>query len=121
MIYKMRSDSKILDDIKSSGKNYLGLYMEDILLHTHELEDKILKNKLIERHYEEQKGFSDKSSSGTRTRVNSLIRIIQANKVIYALELINESDSRITDVAIKKAKDTIKRINFGEIKLPTLG
>lgn len=92
MKYKERSDDKILDDISSAGKNYLGIYIEDILVHINELDDRELKNQLIERHYKNQKYFYDEKMSGTRVRVNSAIRIIISGKIIYALGQINNSD-----------------------------
>ena len=120
MIYKIRSDSKILDDIKSAGKNYLALNIEYVLLNINEMTDIDFKNKVINKQFEEQKGFSDKDISGTRTRVNALLRIIQANKVIYALEQINKDDPRISDEAFEEAQSIIKKIKSNEIELPVL-
>lgn len=47
MIYKIRSDSKILDDIKSAGKNYLALNIEYVLLNINDMTDIDFKNKVI--------------------------------------------------------------------------
>lgn len=120
MDYKAREDNKILDDIKSSGKNYLAIHMEDILSHIDILDDRLLKAKLVESHYKSQRYFSDKNIGNTRTRVNSLIRIIQADKVIYALEQVKSSNSMVKEEAIEAANETIRKINSGEIKLPRL-
>ena len=118
MIYKMRSDSKILNDIKSAGKNYLALNIEYVLLNIDDMEDMDFKNKVINKQFQEQKGFSDKDISGTRTRVNALLRIIYANKIIYALEQINKDDPRILDEAFEEVQNIITKIKSKEIKLP---
>lgn len=115
-----RSIAKIEDDVKSAGQSFIGLRMEDLLLRLPELEDKLTKNKLIEEYYENQVGTRDKAIGGTRTRVNSVIRIIKADKVLYALSLIDGSDSRVLPEAVFGAKRLINRIKTGEVKLPVL-
>lgn len=115
-----RSIAKIEDDVKSAGQSFIGLRMEDLLLRLPELEDKLTKNKLIEEYYENQVGTRDKAIGGTRTRVNSAIRIIKADRVLYALSLIDGSDSRVLPEAVMKAKDTIGKIKSGEIQMPQL-
>ena len=52
--------------------------------------------------------------------MNALLRIIQANKVIYALEQINKDDPRISDEAFEEAQSIIKKIKSNEIELPVL-
>ena len=94
--------------------------MEDLLLRVNELEDKETKKKLIEEYYENQIGTHDKEFDGTRVRVNSAIRIIAANKVVFALERIDSSDPRVLPEAIQKARETIEKIKNGKLKLPTL-
>lgn len=116
----VRTDNKIADDIKSAGQSFLGLRMADMLGRISELEDNETKKKIITEYYENQVGTYDKNFDGTRTRVNSIIRIIKADKVVYALEKVDGLDSRVLPEAVEKAKDTIKKIQSGEIKLPTL-
>lgn len=115
-----RSIEKINDDIKSAGQSFLGLYMGDILYRISELEDKTRKTKLIEGYYSNQHGFYDKDISGTRVRVNAAIRIIKAAKVVYALEQIDGSDSRVVPEAVYNAKETLKKIETGELILQKL-
>lgn len=115
-----RSIAKIEDDVKSAGQSFIGLRMEDLLLRLPELEDKLTKNKLIEEYYENQVGTRDKAIGGTRTRVNSAIRIIKADRVLYVLSLIDGSDSRVLPEAVFGAKKLINRIKTGEVKLPVL-
>jgi hypothetical protein len=115
-----RSINKINDDIKSAGQSFLGLHMADLLTRIKELDDKVSKSKLIEEYHSNQQGYYDKDTGGTRTRVNAAIRIIKAEKVMYALEQIDGSDPRVLPEAANKAKETIMKIHTGELKLPNL-
>ena len=118
MEFKERSDKKILDDIKSAGQTFLGLRMEDLLLRINELDDTDIKKQLIQEYYEHQIGTHDDKFDGTR--VNSAIRIIAANKVLFALNVITNSNFRVPPDAVLKASETIAKIERGEIKLPIL-
>ncbi len=120
MEFKERSDKKILDDIKSAGQTFLGLRMEDLLLRINELDDTDSKKQLIQEYYEHQIGTHDDKFNGTRTRVNSAIRIIAADKVLFALNVITNSNFRVPPDAVLKASETIAKIERGEIKLPIL-
>lgn len=120
MLKKSRTESKIDDDIKSAGQSFLGIRMSDLLRRIPELENRSRKKKLIEEYYENQIGTRDKNIGGTSTRVNSAIRIIAADKVIYVLSKIDGSDSRVLPEAVENAKDTIQKIKDGTIKLPKL-
>ena len=120
MIKEERLISKIEDDVRSAGQTFLGLNMEDLLKRISELEDRFEKNKLIEEYYKNQKGTYDREIGGVRTRVNSAIRIIKADKVIYALSLIDGSNSKVLPEAVEKAKETIRKIQNNEIILPDL-
>lgn len=115
-----RSIEKIDDDIKSAGQSFLGLYMADLLTRIKELDDKVLKNKLIDEYHSRQHGYYDKDTGGTRTRVNAAIRIVKAEKVLYVLEQIDGSDPRVLPESVSKAKETVARIKTGELKLPDL-
>lgn len=115
-----RDPIKILDDIKSAGQTFLGLRMEDLLLRINELDDTDSKKQLIQEYYEHQIGTHDDKFNGTRTRVNSAIRIIAADKVLFALNVITNSNFRVPPDAVLKASETIAKIERGEIKLPVL-
>lgn len=115
-----RSIQKIKDDVKSAGRFFLGIRMMDLLSRISELDDKEKKQKLIQEYYENQVGTFDKEFGGMRTRVNAAIRIIRADKVKYALSLIDGSDRRVLKEAVNMAKETIEKIDSGEISLPEL-
>lgn len=115
-----RSIQKIKDDVKSAGQSFLGMRMADLLCRISEIDDKELKKDLIQEYYENQIGTFDKEFDGTRIRVNAAARIIRADKVVYALNMIDGSDSRVLPQAAEKAKETIVMIESGEISLPEL-
>ncbi len=115
-----RSNEKIKCDIKSAGQSFLGIHIADLLNRTLELDDKELKKVLIQEYYDNQIGTFDKEISGTQTRVNAVSRIIRADKVIYALSMIDGSDSRVLQEAVIKAQDTLLKIKSGQIQLPVL-
>jgi len=121
MNFEPRNLEKIDDDIKSAGQSFIGGYIEDMLNRIPELDDRHSKNKVIEEYFENQQGFYDKDIGGTRTRVNAVIRIIKANQVKYALEKIDERDTRVVSEAVKKAQSLLERIENGQFLLPKLG
>ncbi len=94
--------------------------MADLLTRIKELDDKVLKSKLIDEYHSCQRGYYDKDTGGTRTRVNAALRIIKSEKVLYALEQIDGSDPRVLPEAVTKAKETIVKIQSGELRLPNL-
>lgn len=115
-----RSVENIKNDIRSAGQSFLGIRMRDLLNRIDELDDKDSKTKLIEEYFNNQVGTYDKNIGGTRTRVNSAIRIIKAEKVEYVLSMINGSDERVIPEAVQMAKQTLADIYTGKIKLPVL-
>lgn len=104
---------------RSAGLWFVVIYMEVFLLSINELRDDVLKTKIIEEIYNKGKN-SDKDESGTRTRVNSLLRIIEGNRVIEALEVAIHSTRLSNDYpdGINLAKDLLKRIQTGEFIIP---
>lgn len=115
-----RSISKINDDIKSAGQSFLGQRMEDLLVRFNELDDKVLKSKLVEEYFMNQLGYFDKDINGTRTRVNAAIRIIKSEQVIYALEQIDGLNLKVQLDSVLKAKETLSKIRSGILILPNL-
>ena len=111
-----RNIEKINRDIKSAGQSFLAFHLEDLISKIHKLNYRDEKNALISLYHANQIGFFDKNIEGTRTRVNAAIRIIKANKVIYALEVI--SNSKITSKeAIRNALKLLNKLNKGGLKL----
>ena len=112
-----RSDDKINQDIDNAGKTFIGLYMEHILI---QIKDGFTKNDIVDRLYKNQVGFYDKGNDGTNTRVLAIYRIIKADKVIYALRQIVNSNYTISKQVKVRAVETIHKIEKGSLRLPKL-
>jgi len=111
------SDAEVLRALRSAGFSFFVLKVEDMLSRTRELDDKLLKDKLTEEYFETQSGFKDSKSSGTRVRVNSTYRIIRANRVEDALEMIINIGTS-NSLYVEKAKEIKQKIEKGEIAVP---
>ena len=113
-----RTQEQVERDIRTAGSGFLAFKLSDMLLRIGELENKTGKNVLINDFYHNQEGYSDSDPSGTRMRVYAARRIISAGQTIYALQKI--ANSKATAEAIERAKETLHRIETGELPLPML-
>lgn len=111
--------NKIERCIRSAGLGFLGIRMEDLLLRTDELEDKKKRTNLINEYYQNQIVYYDENITGTIIRVESAIQIIKADMVLYTLERIAKS-TRTDPRAILKGRETLRKIESGELALPHL-
>ncbi|WP_297632943.1 hypothetical protein [uncultured Clostridium sp.] len=73
---------------QSAGVGFICKYIAYFLENKKRLEDREEKRKIIEEIYEES---NDKYITATRTRVNALLKIIQANRVKESLEVVINS------------------------------
>jgi len=113
---KQISQKQFINAYRSAGLWFVALYMEAFLRRIDELRDRNKKTKLIEEIYNNGEG-PDKDESGTRTRVSCLHRIIEAGRVIEALEIAAGSERLRNDFpdAANEAEDLLKRIKSGEV------
>ena len=118
---KFISESQFQIAYRSAALWFVALYTEAFLLRIHELKDEVFKTKLIEEIYNNGEAFDDKES-GTRTRVNSLWRIIESGRTIQALEVAAKSSRLKNDFfdAYETANDLLKRIKTGEFVMPEI-
>lgn len=116
---KQISEKQFINAYRSAGLWFVALYMEAFLLRIDELKDNVLKTNLIEEIYNNGENAFDKEINGTRTRVNSLLRIIESGRVIEALEVAVGSISLIRNFpsAVDTAMNLIESIKKGEIKI----
>ena len=114
---KYRNNKQINNAIKSAGKTFLGYQTENVL---RSIENGSSMNSIIEELYKNQFGFTDAEIIGTSKRVKALFRIIQADSVIYALSQIDRITFQKFPQSLTRAKETIEKINSGELKLPHL-
>lgn len=73
---------------QSAGVGFICQYITYFLENKKRLEDREEKRKIIEEIYE---ASNDKYITATRTRVNALLKIIQANRVKESLEVVINS------------------------------
>lgn len=117
-MYKQINESQFKTAYRSASLWFSVLYMEVLIVRFNELEDDVKRKYLINEIYDNGNG-PDKKESGTRTRVNSLFRIIESNRVVDTLEVAVKSDRLKYDFpeAYKTAIDLLGRITSGEFKL----
>lgn len=84
---------ELKDVCRSAGLWYVGSFMIEFLKRKDEWMDETKKPAFIESLYNEYQGIDDKIS-GTTTRVNAMIRIIESNKVEDAMHLVLDADER---------------------------
>lgn len=88
----MSKPIKILVDVcDSAGLWYVGSYMLEFIMQRERWENPDTKNDFIRYMFEEY-GAGDKDISGTRTRVNAMIRIIESRQVEKALTQVLEAN-----------------------------
>jgi len=104
-------DKTLKRNIKSAGGWFVGEYTALILSKFNELEkDLDFKNEFVRELFNSQ--GRDRDYSGTRTRVNAVIRIVKSDKVIEALQYIVDS-VRINNEefkAVQMAKEALSEI-----------
>ena len=115
------SDAQFQKAYRSAGLWFVALYMEAFLLRIDELKDESRKTKLIEEIYDNGNN-ADRDEHGTRTRVNSLWRIIESGRVIQALETAAVSDRLNKDFrdAYDTASNLLLRIKNGDFEIPEI-
>ena len=116
---KKISDKQFIQAYRSAGLWFVALYMEAFILRYDELQDDIKKIYITSEIYNNGNG-PDKDEGGTRTRVNSLLRIIDSGRIIEALEVAANSSRLKSDFpnAVKTAVELLSRISSGELVLP---
>lgn len=116
---KRISDKQFVQAYRSAGLWFVALYMEAFTLRYDELQDEIKKKYMITEIYNNGDG-PDKDEGGTRTRVNSLLRIIEAGRIIEALKVVADSNRLKFDFpnAVKTATELLSRISKGEFVFP---
>lgn len=104
---------------RSAGGWFLALYMEAFLLRIKDLNNDLdNKKKLIDEIYNNGDG-PDNDRSGTITRVNAMMRIINGKRVMDALEKAAFSEKLLNEFyeAYETANVLIERINHGAYNL----
>ena len=72
---------------------YVGSFMGEFIKRRAEWQDETKKAAFIQSMFEEYEGI-DKDISGTTTRVNAMIRIIESDKVVDAMHLVLDANDK---------------------------
>ena len=117
MAKKIESYSQLIDVCRSAGLWYVGSYIGEFLRND-KWRSPDTKEEFIKYMYKEY-GAGDRDISGTRTRVNCLIRIVESGYVIDALNLVLEAnDSKLGCYQSKiNARSTLDLIETGKLKI----
>ena len=94
--------------LQSAGMSFFVYRIEEILLNINNLTAKEEKSRLIIKYFENQDGYFDENIEGTRTRVYSVIKIIEENNVEFVLNKIIKSKKASSDI-ITKAKKILEQ------------
>lgn len=84
---------ELKDVCRNAGLWYVGSFMLEFLKRKSEWKDETKKLTFIESMFEEYEGI-DKDISGATTRVNAMIRIIESDKVVDAMNLVLEANDK---------------------------
>ena len=111
------NQTELVEVCRSAAYWYVGSYMLEFLMWREQWENPDTKPAFIQYMFAEY-GGGDNNISGTRTRVNAMIRIIESRKVEEALELVLNTDDRKLGCAQAKinARETLMRLRNGQIK-----
>ena len=102
--------------VGSAGKKFLGLNMGTIIEKRAHQSD-TARATLIEELYENQSGWEDKDMRGTRTRVNSAVRLINAGEAKRTMELVIAGDYRVSGEAKRAAEETLEALESGVLRV----
>ena len=98
---------QLKDVCRTAGLWYVGSFMLEYIMRKEEWSDKDKKSEFIKYMYTEYSGIDD-DISGTRTRANAIIRIIESRKVEDALQLVLEANSQ--KLGCVEAKENAQRV-----------
>ena len=114
MSKKICSYLELKDVCRSAGLWYVGSFMSEFLQNRESWLNADTKAQFIAYMYKNY-GVSDSDITGTRTRVNCIIRIIESNMVEEALNMVLDADDRKLGCSESKinAKETLMEINKG--------
>lgn len=112
----IKTELDLRDACRSAGVWYVGSFMIEYLMRKEEWMDPDRKQEFIKSMHEKYKGI-DEDITGTRTRANAMIRIIEAGKVKEALDLVIQSNGRKLGCADSKeyARQLLEKIETGQI------
>ena len=115
---KINNFFELKDVCRSAGLWYVGSFMSEFLEHRQQWENRDTKEDFVKYMHKEY-GGCDSDISGTRTRVNCIIRIIESGFVVDALNMVLQAnDNKLgCDESKINAQETLNDIEEGRYVL----
>ncbi len=116
MSKKIENYFELKDVCRSAGLWWIGSFMIEFLMQQEKWSNPETKNNFV-KYMHENCGGTDKDESGTRTRVNCVIRIIESGMVEDALEMVLQANDEKIGCEESKvnAKHTLELLNSHKI------
>lgn len=115
------TDYELVESIEYAGPWFIGLYMETFLNNLHYLSNRQYKNEFLYDIHKYDPILIEESILDISARVESLLRIINGNRVLDALEIVirYDTDNMYDIYARQEAIYLLSLIKNGKINLPT--
>ena len=122
VLTKINNYGELKEIIRSAGAWFIGAFIIEVIDNYGETRNSKTKRDFIESFHEEYCQWIE--SEQLRNRINCLIRIVESNMVIDALEYITDranTDKINCDEAIENARILLSQIKNQEVNLPVIG
>ena len=116
------TDDELIESIECASPWFIGLYMETFLNNLYYLSNRQYKIEFIQDIHRYDPILIEENILDIYTRVESLLKIINGNRVLDALKIVVKYDTdNIYDIyARQEAIYLLSLINNGKVSLPTL-
>lgn len=115
----LRNESELKEVIRTATVGFVGCFMGCIIHDFEKLQDKQSKTEYIKELFKECDSWA-KDEYDMRNKINIIIRIIESDMVVQAMEYVLKANSRKLDVPeIKEnAKLVLEHLESGKLKVP---
>lgn len=115
----LRNESELKEVIRTATVGFVGCFMGCIIHDFDKLQDKQNKTEYIKELYQECDSWA-RDEYDMRNKINILIRIIESDMVVQAMEYVLKANSRKLDIPeIKEnAQLVLTHLETGKLKLP---
>lgn len=115
------TDDELIESIEYASPWFIGLYMETFLNNLHYLSNRQYKSEFMQDIHRYDPILIEENILDIYARVESLLKIINGNRVLDALKIVIKYDTdNIYDIyARQEAIYLLSLINNGKISLPT--
>lgn len=115
----LRNDSELKEVIRTATVGFVGCFMGCIIHDFEKLKDKQSKTAYIKELYKECDSWA-RDEYDMRNKINVIIRIIESDMVVQAMEYVLKANSRKLEIPeIKEnAKLVLEHLEIGKLKMP---